>query len=232
LPTTRLVLERVPNTLLLSGAALGLAVIAALPLGIASAVRRYSVVDYAATVTAFLGVSIPVFWLGIMFIIIFSVHLRWLPSAGMVTAGEPFRYSDLLRHLIMPAAVLSTFPTAQLARYTRSSMVEVVAQDYIRTARAKGLAEIAVLGRHAFRNALIPVVTVLGVIVPRLLGGTVITESIFAWPGLGRLAVDSAITRDYPVIMGITMFVAVLVILGNLAADLAYVALDPRIKLE
>ncbi len=232
LPTTRLIAGRIPNTLLLSGTALLLAVALAIPLGVISSVYRYSAVDYAATVTAFFGVSVPIFWLGILLIIVFSVELGWLPSAGMVTVGAPFSIGDLLRHLIMPAAVLSTFPLAQLTRYTRSSMVEVLDQDYIRTARSKGLSELLVLSRHALRNAFIPVITVLGVLIPRLLSGAVITEAIFAWPGLGRLAVDSAITRDYPVIMGVTLLVSGMVIISNLVTDLAYAVLDPRIALR
>lgn len=232
LPTVGLIADRIPNTLLLSGTALLLAVAVAIPLGVISAVYRYSAADYAATVAAFFGVSIPIFWLGILLIIVFSVQLGWLPSAGMVTVGAPFSIGDLLRHLIMPAVVLSTFPLAQLTRYTRSSMVEVLGHDYIRTARSKGLAEVMVLARHAMRNALVPVVTVLGVLIPRLLSGAVITEAIFAWPGLGRLAVDSAIQRDYPVIMGVTLLVSVMVIISNLITDLVYVALDPRIALR
>ncbi len=232
LPTARLIADRIPNTLLLSGTALLLAVTVAIPLGVISSVYRYSAVDYAATVAAFFGVSIPIFWLGILLIIVFSVTLGWLPSAGMVTVGAPFSIGDLVRHLIMPAVVLSTFPLAQLTRYTRSSMVEVLGQDYIRTARSKGLTEVMVLARHALRNALVPVVTVLGVLIPRLLSGAVITEAIFAWPGLGRLAVDSAIQRDYPVIMGVTLLVSGMVIISTLITDLAYVALDPRIALR
>jgi len=232
LPTVGLIADRIPNTLLLSGTALLLAVAVAIPLGVISAVYRYSAADYAATVAAFFGVSIPIFWLGILLIIVFSVQLGWLPSAGMVTVGVPFSMGDLLRHLVMPAVVLSTFPLAQLTRYTRSSMVEVLGHDYIRTARSKGLAEVMVLVRHALRNALVPVVTVLGVLIPRLLSGAVITEAIFAWPGLGRLAVDSAIQRDYPVIMGVTLLVSGMVIISNLITDLVYVALDPRIALR
>ncbi|MDR7543001.1 MAG: ABC transporter permease [Armatimonadota bacterium] len=232
IPVVQLIANRIPNTLILAGTALALAVLAAIPLGVISAVRRYSAVDYAATVGAFFGVSIPTFWLGIMFIVLFSVTLGWLPSAGMRTAGVAAGAGDLLRHLIMPAVVLSTFPLAQLMRYARSSMVEVLSQDYVRTAQAKGLAPGRVLGVHALRNALIPVVTVLGVIIPRLLSGAVITETIFAWPGLGRLAVDAAVTRDYPVIMGLTMTTAVLVIACNLLTDVAYVSLDPRISLR
>jgi peptide/nickel transport system permease protein len=149
----------------------------------------------------------------------------------MRTPGIDLGAGDLLAHLIMPALVLSTFPLAQLMRYTRSAMVEALAQDFVRTARAKGLSVRRVLVGHALRNALIPVVTVLGVITPRLLSGAVITETIFAWPGLGRLAVDAAVTRDYPVIMGLTMTTAALVIAANWLTDLAYVALDPRVSL-
>ncbi len=232
LPTLELLGERLPNTLLLSGVALALAVLLAIPLGTISAVYRYSYLDYAATVTAFAGVSIPVFWLAILLIIVFSVTLGWLPSAGMRTIGVPASAGDLLRHLLMPSLVLATFPLAQLMRYVRSSMVDVLAQDYVRTARAKGLSETAMLCRHALRNALIPMVTVLGVMTPRLLGGAVITETVFAWPGLGRLAVEAAITRDYPVIMGATLLVSSLVILSNLITDLLYVVIDPRIALR
>ena len=232
LPTLELLAERLPNTLLLSGVALALAVLLAIPLGTISAVYRYSYLDYAATVTAFAGVSIPVFWLAILLIIVFSVTLGWLPSAGMRTVGVPASAADLLRHLLMPSLVLATFPLAQLMRYVRSSMVDVLAQDYVRTARAKGLSETAMLCRHALRNALIPMVTVLGVLTPRLLGGAVITETVFAWPGLGRLAVEAAITRDYPVIMGATLLVSSLVILSNLITDLLYVVIDPRIALR
>ncbi|MBI2207727.1 MAG: ABC transporter permease [Candidatus Rokubacteria bacterium] len=230
--TADLMVARIPNTLLLSGTALVLAVLLALPLGTISAVYRYSWLDYLATVVAFAGVSIPVFWLGILMIILFSVTLGWLPSAGMVTIGTAFSVGDLLVHLVMPAVVLATFPLAQLTRYVRASMVDVLAQDYIRTARAKGLPEAALLGRHALRNALIPMLTVLGVLTPRLLGGAVITETIFAWPGLGRLAVDAAITRDYPVIMGVTLLVSAFVVVSNLVTDLLYGVVDPRITLQ
>ena len=232
LPTSQLVAERIPNTLLLSGTALVLAVVLAVPLGTISAVYRYSWLDYVATVVAFAGVSVPIFWLAILLIIVFSVQLGWLPSSGMVTVGTPFAVGDLLAHTVMPAVVLATFPLAQLTRYVRSNMVDVLAQDYIRTARAKGLPEVSLLARHALRNALIPMLTVLGVLVPRLLGGAVITETIFAWPGLGRLAVDAAITRDYPVIMGVTLLVSGLVVASNLVTDLLYGVVDPRITLR
>ena len=232
LGTAELLWARIPNTLLLSGTALLIAVVLAVPLGMISAVYRYSALDYAATVTAFLGVSVPVFWLAILLIIVFSVTLGWLPSSGMLTVGLPFSMRDRLLHLLMPSIVLATFPLAQLTRYVRSSMVEALAQDYVRTARAKGLPERWVLGRHALRNALIPMVTVLGVLTPRLLGGAVVTETIFAWPGLGRLAVEAAVTRDYPVILGATLLVSTLVVLSNLITDFLYVVIDPRIALR
>ncbi|HVQ74540.1 MAG TPA: ABC transporter permease [Candidatus Binatia bacterium] len=232
LGTAELLWARIPNTLLLSGTALLLAVVLAVPLGMISAIYRYSALDYVATVTAFLGVSVPVFWLAILLIIVFSVTLGWLPSAGMLTVGLPFSMRDRALHLIMPSIVLATFPLAQLMRYVRSSMVEALAQDYVRTARAKGLPERGVVGRHALRNALIPMVTVLGVLTPRLLGGAVVTETIFAWPGLGRLAVEAAITRDYPVILGATLLVSALVVLSNLITDVLYVVIDPRIALR
>ena len=227
-PTTRLIRERFPASLLLAGTAMLLATVTALVLGIVSAIKRYSVWDYLATIVAFLGLSIPGFWLGIMLIIVFSVKLGWLPSSGMA-ASEGGGLVDRAKHLLMPAVVLSTFAVAQLARYTRSSMIETLKHDYVRTARAKGLAERVVIGRHALRNALIPVVTVLAVTTPRVIGGAVITETVFAWPGMGRLAAGAAFTRDYPLVMAITLFVAVLVILGNLIADLCYGLLDPRI---
>ena len=232
LGTAELLWARIPNTLLLSGTALLLAVVLAVPLGMISAVYRYSALDYAATVTAFVGVSIPVFWLAILLIIVFSVTLGWLPSSGMLTVGLPFSMRDRLLHLLMPSIVLATFPLAQLTRYVRSSMVDALSQDYVRTARAKGLPECSVLGRHALRNALIPMVTVLGVLTPRLLGGAVVTETIFAWPGLGRLAVEAAVTRDYPVILGATLLVSALVVLSNLITDFLYVVIDPRIALR
>ncbi len=230
-PTTTLIQQRFPASLLLAGTAMAMATVVALVLGIVSAIRRYSVWDYAATMVAFLGLSVPGFWLGIMLIIVFSVKLGWLPSSGMTTDGAG-GLVDRVKHLVMPAFVLSTFAVAQIARYTRSSMIEALRNDYVRTARAKGLSERVVIVRHALRNALIPVVTVVAVTTPRLIGGAVITESVFAWPGMGRLAANAAFTRDYPLVMAITMFVAVLVIVSNLLADLCYGLLDPRITLK
>jgi peptide/nickel transport system permease protein len=229
-PNSDLVMDRLPASLLLAGTSMALATVVALTLGIVSAIKRHSIWDHTATIVAFLGLSIPGFWLGIMFVIFFSVTLGWLPSAGMTSTGGG-GLIDRIQHLIMPAVVLSTFAIAELSRYTRSSMVEVLRNDYIRTARAKGLKEKYVIWRHALRNALIPVVTVLAVTTPRVMGGAVITETVFSWPGMGRLAAGAAFTRDYPLVMAVTMVVAVLVLLGSLIADICYGLLDPRVKL-
>lgn len=231
-PVAELIKARMGATLWLAGSAMLLAVVIAIPLGVLSAVRRYSIFDYLATGIAFFGVSIPVFWFGLMLIIIFSVTLHWLPSGGMYTIGKDFSLIDRLRYVIMPAIVLSSASMAQLARYTRSSMLSVLREDFIRTARAKGLAERLVLYKHALRNAMIPVVTMLGVIVPRLVSGAAITESIFSWPGMGRLAVDAAFQRDYPLIMALTLLVSAIVILAGQLVDLIYVFIDPRIKYD
>jgi len=231
-PVSSLVKARMGATLWLAGAALLLSVAVAIPLGVLSAVKRYSVFDYLATGVAFFGVSIPVFWFGLMLIILFSVELQWLPGSGMYTIGADFSLTDRLKHLILPAVVLSSSSLAQLARYTRSSMLSALKEDFVRTARAKGVAERVVLYKHTLRNALIPVVTMLGVLIPRLVGGAAITESIFSWPGMGRLAVDAAFQRDYPVIMALTLLVSVMVILAGGVIDIIYVFIDPRIKYD
>jgi peptide/nickel transport system permease protein len=222
--------QRFGPTANLAIAALLLSLVVAIPIGVLSSVRRNGAFDRIATAFAFMGVSIPNFWLGIMMIILFSVTLGWLPSAG--TGGSDASWWDRLRHLAMPAFVLGTSTMAQLTRYTRSSMLGVLREDYIRTARSKGVPERLVLSRHALRNGLIPVITVVGVLLPRLFSGAAITESIFAWPGLGRLAVDAALQRDFPVIMALTLFVSVLVIVASLVVDLLYVVVDPRIRYD
>ncbi|MDR7521819.1 MAG: ABC transporter permease [Armatimonadota bacterium] len=221
--------ERLPNTLLLGGAALLLSVLIGIPAGIVSATRRASPVDYTVTFLSFIGVSIPAFWFAILLILLFSVRLDWLPASGMATIGAPFSLADRLLHLIMPAFVLATATMPGLVRFMRSALLEELGQDYVRTARAKGLAGRRVLTRHAIRNALIPVVTILGVLIPRLVGGAVITETIFGWPGMGQLAVASTVGRDYPLVMGLTVVVAIVVVFSNLVVDLAYGWLDPRI---
>lgn len=231
-PVREVIGERLPATLLLGGAALVISLAAGIPAGVLSATHRYAVYEHAVTLLSFIGVSIPAFWLAIMLILLFSVQLRWLPGSGMATIGAAFSLSDRILHLALPAVVLATTALPQLVRFTRSAMLEVLSQDFVRTAKAKGLARRRVLYGHAFRNALIPVVTVVGLLVPRLVGGAVITESIFGWPGMGQLAVSSAVGRDFPLVMGVTVVVAVAVILANLGVDLAYGWLDPRVRYE
>lgn len=226
------IMTRLPNTLVLAGVALVVSVLIAIPLGLYSALRPYGVVDQALGVLSLISVSIPVFWLGLLLIILFAVTLRVLPAGGVATPGLETDVFDRLRHLILPVFVLSTAGIAEIMRYTRSSARNVLRMDFVRTARAKGLPEAQVRWRHVLRNALIPVVTIVGLQLPRLVGGAAVTETIFSWPGMGRLGVEAALSRDYPLIMAITLFVAVAVVAFNLIVDLIYPLLDPRIQLE
>lgn len=207
-----------------------ISLLVAIPLGVISAVKQYSLTDYISTVFGFTAVSIPAFFLALAAIYIFSVKLRWLPAAGMSTIGQSPSFGDSLKHLVLPALVLGLSHAAPLIRYTRSSMLETVRQDYMRTARAKGVAELFVLYRHGLRNALIPLVTVIALDLPKLLGGTVIIEAVFAWPGMGTLAIEAVRSRDYPIIMAINLVAAVLILISNLLADVLYAFIDPRIK--
>lgn len=225
-----MIIEKLPNTLMLAGLSMLISFAVAIPIGIISATKRYSIFDYAATTFAFIGLSLPSFWFGLMLILFFSLQLGWLPSGGMRANFDQFDVVDRLRHLILPAIVLATGSMASKARYMRSSMLEVIRQDYIRTARAKGLSDRVVIYKHALKNALLPVITLFGLILPGLVSGAVITETIFSWPGMGRMAVEAIWTRDYPVIMGVNMMGALMVILGSLVADLGYALADPRIK--
>jgi peptide/nickel transport system permease protein len=215
-----LVLERLPATFVLAGTALGLTLIVAVPLGVISAVRRNSLLDHAGTLATVLGQAIPGFWLGLMLIYLFSVELRWLPTGGR--GG--------LAHLVMPSVVLAAFFAARIARLTRSAVLEVLGEDYVLTARAKGLGEGRVIGKHTLRNSAIPVITLAGLEAGQLLGGTVITETIFAWPGLGRLTVQALLNRDFPVVLAAVSFTAVTYTALNLLVDLAYGWLDPRVR--
>ncbi|MDI3339362.1 MAG: ABC transporter permease [Sphaerobacter sp.] len=228
-PVTRIILERLPNTLILVGAGLGLALVLALAFGVLAAVRQYSLFDHAVNAVAFFGLAMPVFWFGLMLQLFFGVRLGVLPTAGMHATGETGAL-DLLKHLVLPAFTLGIGSIAGWSRYVRSSLLEVIHKDYIRTARAKGVRERVVLLRHALRNALIPFVTVVGIDIPLYAVGAVVTETVFAWPGMGRLFYDSLAARDYPVQMGILVLSAFAIILGNLVADLLYAILDPRIK--
>jgi peptide/nickel transport system permease protein len=221
-PAFGLVVERLPATFELAGAALFLALCLAIPAGIVSAVRRNSPVDYVATVVALFGQSLPTFWLGIMLILLFSVQLQLLPSSGRGT----------LEHLVLPAVTLGLFTTARITRLTRSGMLEVLGQDYIRTARAKGVGDPPVVWKHALKNAAIPIVTIVGIELGTLLGGSVITETIFAWPGVGRLSVQAIANRDYPVVQAAVFLLASTFVAVNLAVDVVYTYLDPRIRLK
>lgn len=225
--------ERLPATLLLTGSALLISLLIAIPLGVLTSLYRNSPFDYALTVFALFGVSIPAFWAALVAIIIFSVKLRWFPVQGMQTVGRPVAVPalDVLKHLFLPAMVFGLEGTAALTRFVRSSMTDVLVEDYVRTARAKGLRERVVLLRHALKNALLPLVTLVGLRLPTLIGGTVLLETVFAWPGIGRLGWEAVVRRDYPVVMGLVICTGVLTILGNLLADIAYAAIDPRIDL-
>ncbi len=237
-PVSELVRERLPRTLLLGTTALGLGFLAGGIAGVVQATRRSGgAADGALTVVTLVLHSVPEFWLGLMLIVLFSLHLKWLPSTGMVDpVSHDFmpplaRALDLGAHLVLPALCLGSAHAAVVARYTRASMRESLRQDYVRTARAKGLPERAVVLRHALRTALIPVVTLCGLSLPALFSGAVVTETIFAWPGMGQLIVAAAINQDVPVLVGVFFVVALLVATGGLLADLAYARLDPRVRL-
>jgi len=220
-PALDLVLERMPATIQLTFAALFLALVIAIPVGIISAIKRNSILDHIGMTGALLGQSTPVFWLGIMLILIFSVTFQLFPSSGR---GE-------IEHLVLPAITLGMFSMARTARMMRSSMLEVLGQEYIKTAKAKGLAPWIVILKHALKNASIPVVTIVGMELGTLLGGAVITETIFAWPGVGRLAIQAIYNRDYPVVQASVFILASIFVLVNLIVDLIYTYLDPRVKL-
>ncbi|MCX7794138.1 MAG: ABC transporter permease [Thermodesulfovibrionales bacterium] len=227
--------ERLPITLSINILSMTVIFLFALPIGVFSAWKRNSLFDRITTVFVFAGFSVPHFWLALLLMILFGVELGWLPISGIQsieTEGMTFfeRVIDVARHLILPVLVAATGGIAGLSRYSRSSMLEVLRQDYIRTARAKGLPEKTVIFRHGLRNALLPVVTILGLSIPGLIGGSVIFETIFAIPGMGQLYYSSAMARDYPVVMGMLVIIALLTLLGNLIADIAYALVDPRIR--
>ncbi len=242
-PVATEILQLLPATLKLMTVSFLISIGIAIPIGIYSATHRYSWVDNLVTFGSFFGLSLPVFWFGLLMIYVFALWTKLLPAGGYLTPWfNPGDYGLLvrplavlwehLRYMIMPAIVLSLMNVAGWSRYMRSSMLDVINQDYIRTARAKGVPEKLVIRRHALRNALTPIVTIIGLDLPYFFGGAVVTEKIFAWPGMGRLFIDSVFARDYQVLMGIVMITAVLVLLGNLLADLLYTVLDPRVKYE
>jgi peptide/nickel transport system permease protein len=221
-PALTVVVERLPATIQLTLAAMALTVAFGVSIGIVAAVRKGTGYDYAGTVLAVLGQSLPNFWLGIMLILLFGVTLRWLPTSGF----QGWSY------LVLPSVTLAAYPTALVARLTRSSMLEILSRDYIRTGRAKGLAERMVVLRHALKNATIPVLTVIGLQIGTLLGGAVITESVFAWPGMGKLVVDAIFFRDFPVVQTVLIFSATIFVVINLVVDVLYTVLDPRIRYQ
>jgi peptide/nickel transport system permease protein len=229
------ILERIPITLTINILSLILIFIVAIPIGILSATKQYSLFDKLSTVFVFIGFSTPTFWLALLLMILFGVNMGILPISGIqsidISEMGPFdRLLDWIKHLVLPVGISAFGGIAGLSRYSRSSMLEVIKQDYIKTARAKGLPEIDVILKHAFRNALMPIVTILGLSVPGLIGGGVIFETIFAIPGMGQLFYASTMSRDYPTIMGILVIGAVLTLLGNLIADISYALVDPRLR--
>jgi peptide/nickel transport system permease protein len=220
------------STLELALAAYLISLVVGVSFGVISALKQYGLFDYVFTVLSLASLSVPGFFLGLVFIYVFGVRLHLLPTSGMQTLGQPFSWGDHLLHLIMPAVVLGTALTATLARYARSSLLEVLGQDYVTTARGKGLKERVVVLRHAFRNAMLPVITILGLRLPFLIGGAVIIEQVFVWPGMGLLTVRAVLEKDYPVLMGVSLLIAIVVLLGNLMTDIAYAYVDPRIRYE
>ncbi|MBY3235395.1 ABC transporter permease [Rhizobium laguerreae] len=229
-PVLGLVLSRIGPTVLLMGTALAFAIVAGITCGVIGAVRRNSLADLSLSVVALAGISSPAFLSALIGLYIFSVRLHWMPSGGMLTPGEEFSVGDLLHHLILPAALLSVAQAALIMRYMRASVLEVLNQDYVRTARAKGVREFWVVSKHALRNALLPIVTLIGSTIGLAIGGAIFIESVFNWPGMGLLLVDAVQTRDYPVIMGATLVIGACVIVVNLLTDITYAVVDPRIK--
>nr|WP_171643745.1 ABC transporter permease [Paenibacillus phytorum] len=231
-PVGQMIGDRMGPTLLLMGSALLIGLVIAIPIGICSALKQNTALDHLSTGVSFLGISIPPFFLGLAFIYIFALVLKILPTGGMSSLGGDGGAGDLIKHMTLPALVLAVAIAGRKVRYVRSSVLDILGQDYLRTARAKGLGEFVVTSKHAFRNALIPIITVVGLEVPNLLGGAAITEQIFQWPGIGQLTIQSIMSRDYPVIMGINFMIAIVVLASNLLTDLLYSAADPRIKYE
>jgi len=231
-PTFELIAERLPTTVLFSSLAIILALVIGLPVAVLSATRPYSKLDNIANTSALVGLALPSFWIALVLILIFSERLRLLPASGIrpLTANN-YDLGQMFPYLVMPTLVLALGLVPSVVRYTRSSMIDVLSQDYIRTARSKGLRERAVIYIHALRNGLIPVVSLMGAIFPLLLGGSVLIETVFGLPGLGRLAVRAAANRDFPMVLTVNMFTAMIVLLSNLITDIIYTYLDPRIRL-
>ncbi|WP_459129560.1 ABC transporter permease [Guggenheimella bovis] len=235
-PVTQVISDYLPNTILLGIASLIVSLVIAIPAGVFSATRRNGVFDYMVTIFSFLGLSIPAFFFGLLLIKWLAFDWKLLPTSGMVTIGANLSGIPLLldigRHMILPTIVLSLLQTATFMRYTRSSMLEVIDQDYIRTARAKGVSEHKVIHKHALRNALISIITIFSFSIPTVFSGAVLTETIFVWPGIGRVNYDAILGRDYPLVMGILLLMAVIILLSNLLADILYAIADPKIRYD
>lgn len=224
--------SHVGPTLLLMGTSLLLSLAVSVPAGIFSAVHKYSKGDYAVVTASFLGSSVPSFFLALLFVYVFSVQLGWLPSGGMMTLGKEGDILDIARHMIMPVLVLTFSMAGSMIRYIRSSMLEILQQNYLRTARGNGISRMRIIWKHALRNALVPIITVIGMHIPMLFGGAVIVEQVFSWPGLGLMTMSAIVSRDYPVIMGVCLLSAVVVLLANLVTDILYALADPKIQLD
>jgi peptide/nickel transport system permease protein len=230
-PVLQMIADRLPATLLLVVCSMLLTVVLGMAAGIISALKPYSALDHVLSVLSFGGLSMPSFWLGLMLIILFGLTFKVLPTGGMYTLGSDQSPADYLRHLVLPVLTLAITGLSQIARYTRSSLMQVLNMDFVRTGRAKGLTPGRLMTGHALKNAMLPVVTAIGQLLPRTVGAAAIVETVFAWPGIGRLLVTSGLQRDYPMVMGTTILVAALVLVVNLAVDLTYGWLDPRISL-
>lgn len=229
-PVLSLILERLPATLMITLTGLGLALLVGIPIGALSAVKQYSAFDYIAMVVALIGVSMPIFWLGLMLVLTFSVNLGWLPAMGMGSMDNGLW--NVIRHMILPCVCLATIPAATFARITRSSMLEVINTDSVKALRSRGIKESSVIWKHAFKNALPPIVTVLGLQLAGAFTGAILTETIFSWPGMGTMIVNAINNRDYALIQGTVLFIAVVFVFVNLLVDLVYMVINPRVNYE
>ena len=232
LPVKDMIMSHLGPTLLLMGASMIVSLLIAVPAGIYSAVNQYSKGDYAVVTLSFLGSSVPGFFLSLLLVFVFTVKLGWLPSSDMITLGTDGGVLDVMKHMVMPVTVLAVSLAGTNIRYIRSAVLEILQQDYLRTAKAKGIGRFLVINKHALRNALIPIVTVIGMQIPMLFGGQVIVEQIFSWPGLGLMTMSAITSRDYPVIMGVCLLSAIVVLVANLLTDIMYAVLNPTIKLQ
>lgn len=229
-PVRQIITSHLGPTLLLMGTSMLVGLGVAMPIGIYSAIHRYTKRDYTLVTMSFFGTSIPSFFLSLMFIYLFTVRVGWLPSSGMRTAGGGGGWADLVKHMVMPVLVLAISIAGSNIRYVRSAVLEILQKDYVRTAKSKGIGRFLTINKHALRNALIPIITVIGMQIPTLFGGAVIIEQVFSWPGLGLITMNAIMSRDYPVVMGVALLTAVVVLMANLITDILYALVDPTIK--